>query len=140
MCQKKHLAKVYGSAELCFLCDEWILGPLEWEGHCQTHFDSPQTLPVQCDPLIYCGTLAAAEFCPVCLGDPALSASEQMMQFPDKEVWRDHVTCCVQKLDDYSMAGCLLPWCTTLWEGALKRQFHLQDVHCVEFTKGTKRD
>jgi len=28
-----------GSAELCFLY-EWILGPLEWEEHYQTHLDS----------------------------------------------------------------------------------------------------
>jgi hypothetical protein len=27
----------------------------------------------------------------------------------------------------------------TSWEGALKRRFHLQDIHCVEFSKGTKR-
>src|SRR2546423_1567506 len=32
------------------------------------------------------------------------------------------------------------PRCTKSWEGVLKRRFHLQDVHCVEFTKDTKRD
>ena len=63
-----------------------------------------------------------------------------MKQFLNKEDWKDHVTQCVQSLDDSSAAGCPLPWCTTPWEGVLKRRFHLQDVHCVEFTKGIKRD
>ena len=38
------------------------------------------------------------------------------------------------------MASYPLPWCSTLCEGALKRRFHLQDVHCAEFSKETKRD
>jgi hypothetical protein len=50
------------------------------------------------------------------------------------------MTTCVQKLDDSSVASCPLPWCLPSCEGALKRRFHLQDVHCAEFNKGIKRD
>jgi hypothetical protein len=50
------------------------------------------------------------------------------------------MTTCVQKLDDSSVASCPLPWCSLSCEGALKRRFHLQDVHCAEFNKGIKRD
>jgi hypothetical protein len=89
---------------------------------------------------MYCGTLAAAGYCPVHLGNLALSASERMKQFLDKETWKDHVTRCVQSLDDSSVVGCPLPWCTTPWKGVLRRRFHLQDGHCVEFSQGTKRD
>lgn len=50
------------------------------------------------------------------------------------------MTTCVQKLDDRSVASCPLPWCSPSCEGALKRRFHLQEVHCAEFNKGIKRD
>jgi hypothetical protein len=39
---------------------------------------APQTLPVQCDPLTYYGTLIAAGYCPKYLSNLALSASERI--------------------------------------------------------------
>jgi hypothetical protein len=63
-----------------------------------------------------------------------------MNQILNREAWKAHITKYVQVLDNSSVAGCALPWCTKSWEGVLKRRFHLQDVHCVEFTKDTKRD
>lgn len=53
----------------------------------------------------------------------------------------EHVSKCVQTLDGTKAAQCPhpLPWCPTSFESAQKRRFHLQDVHCIEFPKGTKR-
>jgi hypothetical protein len=72
--------------ELCFLCDRWIVGLTEWEGHCRGHLDRPEMIPVQCDPLIYGGILGTVGYCPVCLGNTALSARERMRQFPRQVV------------------------------------------------------
>ena len=47
---------------------------------------------------------------------------------------------CVEILGDSNVAGCPLPPRTKPREGVLKRQFHFQGVHSVEYTKGTKRD
>jgi len=47
-----------------------------------------QTLPVQCDPLAYCGTLVAAGYYPKYLGNLALPASERMNQTFNLEAWK----------------------------------------------------
>jgi hypothetical protein len=53
---------------------------------------TPQTLPVQCNPLTYCGTLAAAGYCPKYLGNLALLASERTNQTFDFEAWKARMT------------------------------------------------
>ena len=104
---------------------------------------APQTLLIQCGPLTYCGTLAAAGYYPKYLDNLALPASERMNQTFDLEAWKARMTTCVQilegssvpgdfevwKLLDYSsVLGCPLPRRTKSREGVLNRP------------KGTKRD
>lgn len=59
---------------------------------------------------------------------------------PSNEAPRWSMTKCVQAFDGTNAAKCPhpLPWCPTSFESAQKRSFHLQDVHCIEFTKGIK--
>jgi hypothetical protein len=107
------------------------------------HCSFPRRFSVQCDPLTYCGTLAAAGYCPKYLSNLALPASERMNQTFDLEAWKVRMTTCVQvlegssvpgdfevwKLLDYSsVSGCPLPRRTKSREGVLNRP------------KGTKRD
>jgi hypothetical protein len=99
-----------------------------------------QTFPVRCDLPIDCRTLAAAGYCPKSLRNPAPPASERMNQNFDLKAWKARMARCVQILDDSSVASCPLPRRTKSREGVLKRQFHLQSVHRVVYTNGTKRD
>ncbi|KAL6240235.1 hypothetical protein RBB50_012872 [Rhinocladiella similis] len=139
MCHKQYLSGTDGFAELCSLCNRWIVGLDEWEQHCQSHLAAPETIPIQCDPLIYGGTLGAFGYCPICLGNTLLFARDRMQQFPRLDYWMSHVTKCIEELDRRSAAGCSIPWCNIPCENTLRRRYHLQDVHCAQFNKGFKR-
>ncbi|KAJ4507506.1 hypothetical protein HRR83_004084 [Exophiala dermatitidis] len=138
-CHKQYLSETNGFAELCSLCNRWIVGLDAWEQHCQSHLVAPQTIPIQCDPLIYGGTLGAFGYCPICLGNTELLARDRMQQFTRPDYWMSHVTKCTEELDRRSTAGCSIPWCDIPCENALSRRYHLQDVHCAQFNKGLKR-
>jgi len=69
------------------------------------------------------------------------SATTQIYQFLDRERWRRHI-------DDHiaELAGCKAtkcphprPKCVEDFTSILELKFHLQDVHCIEFTKEIKR-
>ncbi|KAF2007872.1 hypothetical protein P154DRAFT_568699 [Amniculicola lignicola CBS 123094] len=75
-CHRKWLKKSHEFVEFCFLCSGWLVDQEEWNAHCQAHLDKPETIPTQCNLLIYGGTLAAPGFCPDCLGDESLPPKE----------------------------------------------------------------
>jgi copper chaperone CopZ len=120
-----------------------------WEQHCQSHLDSPGDLPVQCDPLIYGGTLVAPGYCPVCQRNPKLPASKRMYQFLNQIPWKLHTSSCfttwVKEQSELSGANGLVscphlhPRCATLSVRALTLCFHLEDIHCLEFVREVKR-
>jgi len=58
-CYKENLRERHSDAELCFLCDEWILGKRKWSDHCLLHLNDMDNFPIHFDPLVYCGVLAA---------------------------------------------------------------------------------
>jgi hypothetical protein len=102
-----------------------------WIEHCQSHLDSPETLPRQCDPLIYTKTLAAPGLCFWCLGDKMLPPEARMRQFLDRASWQKHI----QEqhhdgLDDRKAPGCPHLVCEEAFESVTKLMFHLQDDHC----------
>ena len=130
---------------MCFLCDEWILRADRWEAHCQDHLRIPEHLPVQCDPLMCYGILAAPGYCPICMGNKSLPAVRRMRQYP----WMDHVSRCfdakivqhASSTDTDNALNCDHPHprCAIPFESAQKLRFHYEDVHCASFAKGTKR-
>jgi len=130
-----------GFAELCFDCSEWILGKDEWNHHCQDHLRRPETLPIQCNPFVYGGTLACPGYCPFCMGDQALPAPARMYQFLDREQWRTHIDNHIERLDGSKAPKCPHPRarCVEAFQSVLEMKFHLQDVHCIESTKRVKR-
>ena len=140
-CYKKKLLIIYSFAELCFDCSEWIVDKNEWNDHCQNHLRRPKTLPVQCNPFVYHGTLACPEYCFFCVEDTALSASTRMQHFLDREKWKTHIDRHMERLD-----GCKAlkrshsrSKCVDVFPSVLELKFHLQDVHCIEFIKKIKR-
>ena len=140
-CHKKKLVASYGFAELCFECSKWIVGKDEWNDHCEIHLGRPEALPIQCNPFVYGGTLACPGYCPFCLGDTALPALTRMQQFLDREKWKAHLDGHIDMLDGCKATKCSHPRqkCVDAFPSVLELKFHLQDVHCIEFTKGIKR-
>jgi hypothetical protein len=131
-CHKKFCTGIYGFAELCFHCDEWIMGAEPWSSHCQDHLNGERKFPVWCDYLLYSGVLAQPGHCPHCLFKPKLPASLRMFQFKDRRKWQDHIRRHDQDLRDgestcpYSQPSCKQPF-----PSALYLQFHLKDAHGV---------
>lgn len=130
-----------GFVELCFLCSEWIVGELQWNDHCRSHLACPETLPIQCEPLVYGGVLATAGYCVFCMADSSLEPDVRLRQFLDKYSWRDHVhghyRVYVQSVEDGRLASCPHPdlRCDVEFDSAKHLEFHLLDVHCPDFIK-----
>lgn len=128
-----------GFAELCFLCNEWVIGEEQWSDHCRSHPDCPETLPTYCDPLTYGGVLATAGYCVLCMAQSSLAPEVRLHQFLDRYSWRDHVyrhfQSYAQDVEDGKLASCPHPHrrCNTKLESAKQLEFHLLDVHCPEF-------
>lgn len=140
-CHKKKLVASYGFAELCFDCSEWMVGQDKWDDHCKSHLERPETLPIQCNPFVYGGTLACPGYCPFCLGNAAPPAPTRIQQFLDREKWKAHLGEHIGLLDDSKATKCTHPRqkCIDAFPSVLELKFHLQDVHCIELTKGIKR-
>lgn len=131
-----------GFVELCFLCNEWISEQETWSDHCQGHLERPETLPIQCDPLVHGGVLACAGYCLFCMADPSLLPEERLQQFPDRGPWKEHVNRHYEKyveniLDDRKAVKCphIGMRCISEFESANYLKFHLLDVHCPDFLK-----
>ncbi|KAK7398162.1 hypothetical protein QQX98_012469 [Neonectria punicea] len=130
-----------GFVELCFLCNEWVVGELQWSDHCRSHLACPETLPIQCDPLMYGGVLATAGYCVFCMADSSLAPDVRLRQFLDKGSWRDHVhghyKIHVRSVEDGKPTLCPHPnlRCDGGFDSAKHLEFHLLDVHCPDFVK-----
>lgn len=61
-----------------------------------------------------------------------------MRQFLDCDEWREHVYRC---LEDNKLPNCPHPrsQCADAFDSAQELKFHLRDVHCVQFIKGSKK-
>ena len=64
-----------------------------------------------------------------------------MQQFLDREKWKAHIDSHIERLDGCKATKCPhpRPKCVKAFPSVLEMKFHLQDVHCIEFTKGVKR-
>lgn len=140
-CYKRDYSTVYGSAELCFGCNEWFFGSEAWEDHSQDHLNNLETFPIYFDPLIHGGVLATAGYCPFCVTDERLPASKRLYQFLNRSKWLEHIHKHVHDLDDRKPLKCPhpQPYCAKLFESVKQLQFHLQDAHGVDFTKEPTR-
>ncbi|KAL8396616.1 hypothetical protein RB594_003623 [Gaeumannomyces avenae] len=130
-----------GAAELCFLCNEWVFGELQWSDHCRSHLACPEELPAQCDPLVYGGVLATAGYCVFCMADKSLAPEARLRQFLDRGPWKDHVhghyERYIQTVDDEKSVTCPHPGirCNTAFDSVKHLKFHLLDAHCRDFAK-----
>ncbi len=104
-----------------------------WKSHCERHLTANlDTLPYQCDPLIYAKTLAAPGLCFWCLGDTKQPATSRMKQYLTRDQWQRHIeqehlaksTCCKVP------PACPHPRCSDTFKTLKDRDYHLQDAHC----------
>jgi hypothetical protein len=99
--------------------------------------------------LMYGGVLATLGFGPICMGDAQKPVTQRMDQYPNRQTWMTHVSDCYQRqiaapnssLSKDKVLKCAhpRPMCAIAPHSTQRLLFHYQDVHCVEFTKGTKR-
>lgn len=100
---------------------------------------------VQCDPLIYGGTLVEPGCCPVCLSNLATAPSKRMYQFIYSVPWKNHILGClwkwIKRHARHQGTDVLLscphphPNCAELSLSVLQLQFHLEDIHCIDTIK-----
>ena len=139
------LEKEQGFAELCFQCDEWIADGAGWFEHCQFHLNDLETLPLQCNPLVFRRTLATAGQCLFCLFDLKLSPTKRFYQILIKQSWREHLQEHFWHLEDIcnrstetgesKAVPCPDPCCAMSFGSVQDLQCHCQDVHCIERIK-----
>ena len=144
-CHKSDLERKYGFAELCFRCDKWITSGTEWFEHCQRHLTDLETLPVQCNPLVFRRTLATAGQCLFCLFDLKLSPTKRFHQFLVKQSWKEHLQEHFWHFEDRynrsmetgesKVVLCPDQRCALSFDSIQDLQCHCQDVHCVERIK-----
>ena len=133
-----------GNTALPSFVSRIINGP-GWFEHCQRHLTDLETLPVQCNPLIFRRTLATAGQCLFCLFDARLSPTKRFHQFLIKQSWKEHLQEHFWQLEDTSrrsikvgeniVVPCPDPRCALSFDSIQDLQCHCQDVHCVERIK-----
>ena len=144
-CYKTELENEHGFAELCFQCDEWMTSGQRWQKHCQHHLNNLESLPIQCNPLVFRQTVATAGYCLFCLFDPNLPPTKRFYQFLIKQSWKEHLHSHFWQLEkeydrlkesvESKAAPCPDPRCALSFDSLGDLKYHCQDVHCVEQIK-----
>jgi hypothetical protein len=148
-CFKTDRGKKHGFAELCFLekCNVWIFDKQEWEEHCLGHLQNLDAFPLQVDPLILGGVLAAPGYCPWCLRDKKKKLpSKRMHHWIWRQHWSAHVREHIEKLERREKGGGLVviecphanSGCPKSFQSVLQLRFHLQDIHGIDMNAGVR--
>lgn len=108
----------------CHQCFNWVVGPEEWEEHCQSHINDLGSK--RCGTITYCHTLVHPAYCPLCL---------ETQRF---ESWcRDHALW--QHVDKHLQRckwprTCPHPLCDMSLSDGLNLRFHFIDEHGLSRT------
>ena len=129
-CRREELADSLCRSPLelryCYQCFRWFQSK-DWNLHCSEHLSSLETL--RCEAAVYIHTLIIPGYCPFCLGDERLSASERMQSWARSNELRDH-------LEDHIHAAswplsCPHPRCSAELKSETSFRYHLSDVHDI---------
>ena len=121
----------------CHLCFNWVVGPEEWESHCQKHI---QTLnSKRCGTITYCHTLVRPGYCPFCLGDAAEPSAGRRLESwrRDHALWK-HIDTHLER-QRWPLV-CPHPLCDTRLSHGKDLQFHYVDEHGLSRTRPKERD
>ena len=137
-CYRTQLLKTNNFVEFCYFCSEWFTTKASWHKHYRYHLDEDsETLPVQCAPLMYGGTLASPGLCPCCLGNMSLPIEMRMHQFSDKREWDNHIQSYFEKWKVTTRCTRTCPLEYVLCQNGPCKSFeemllHLEDMHRTE--------
>jgi hypothetical protein len=142
-CYRKECSDIHDFADLCFLCNEWILGKEEWRAHCRNHIEDLSTFPTCFDPLPHGGILASPGYCPFCLENPRLEPEDRMHQFLHRAKWLEHIQrhiAALRKFERENGSALVVcprrnPRCPSYFVCVLDLEFHLQDIHGIDKPK-----
>jgi hypothetical protein len=90
-CYRKERSSNYGFADLCFLCNEWVLRKQEWSDHYREHVNNLSTFLIYFDPLLHSGVIVSPGCCPFCLVNTELEPHDRMHQFLYRAKWLEHI-------------------------------------------------
>jgi hypothetical protein len=115
----------------CHQCFEWVFSDKEWDKHYETHLKV--SIPQRCGTITYYHTLVCPGYCPFCLGDESLEASQRLESWSrDHKLWNhinDHLQGCQWPII------CRHPSCDTSCDNETSFQFHLIDSHGFSHTR-----
>ncbi|KAK2777110.1 hypothetical protein CKAH01_12235 [Colletotrichum kahawae] len=136
-CVKKHLTRLHGFAEYCFLCNEWFSGHHIWEQHCSNHI-SKRNLPLDMHWMRLNGCSILPGMCPDCLGDDGLPPSERFQQFVELGEWEAHL---LQHDGSKTSGGlfCGHPQCKLDFDSRKDWEHHRYDIHRIQQRVTRKR-
>lgn len=145
-CYRKECSSMYGFADLCFLCNEWVFGKQEWSDHCRKHVDDLSTFPTYFDPLLHSGVIASPGYCLFCLVNTGLEPHDRMHQFLHRAKWLEHIQRHIEGLRKSKRQNESMPikcpnpepQCPKNFDCVLELEFHLQDIHGVDMPKESK--
>ena len=116
-------ARLPSEVRYCYLCFDWVVGE-EWEPHCQAHLKS--LTAKRCGTVTHCHTLIRPGYCPLCVADKSLPASERLKSWSrDHFLWK-HV-------EEKHLTNCMWPLvcrtCDSSHDDPTSFEFHLIDTH-----------
>ncbi|KAM5468020.1 hypothetical protein MauCBS54593_005303 [Microsporum audouinii] len=131
-CLRSQLTVQHGFTELCFICNEWVTGWGAFEGHYQHHLDHPDTIPIQYNYLEVQGILASPAYCPRCLGNETMVATERLYAFMSKQSFANHMRNHYKKFEGQNPLGCGSLHCPgVVFNSVFNLQCHYHDVHSI---------
>ncbi|KAK5988066.1 hypothetical protein PT974_12203 [Cladobotryum mycophilum] len=114
---------------------EWVASKDEWQAHCQAHINQ-RDVPWRCDPVTFRHATACAGYCPVCLGNAHFPAYKRLKQYPDRAVWKKHISHCISvyihqltKTSEY--LHCPHWLCDFTSNSKDELWYHLGDIHSI---------
>ena len=125
------LERLQTEIHYCHHCFAWIIDEI-WENHCQSHI---QTIDSKyCGTTTFCHTLVRPGYCPFCLGNQALPASQRLESWTrDHKLWvhvnEKHLSGCQWP------SSCPHPLCNLSFNDEFALQFHLIDDHGFSQTR-----
>ncbi|KAI1631038.1 hypothetical protein F4809DRAFT_646792 [Biscogniauxia mediterranea] len=134
--------------EFCFFCNKRFTDAGAWEEHCLLHLDKKQ-IPMELSWQAV-GNTWLPGYCPFCLWDKDLLASQRMCQFSVGAWWeehiRDHITETIRRHMSLPSSCCPDERCSEAFDDSDLFCNHTQDIHRVpnrlfftEVYRGVKR-
>lgn len=109
----------------CYQCFSWVIGE-DWEPHCQAHLAA--VITKWCGTVTHCHTLMRPGYCPFCVADKTIPATERLVSWArDHQLWNhveEHLEACSWP------RNCPHPLCdASVFEEPEALRYHLVDEH-----------